>query len=74
MGVAPIKGSPGAVLDLGSRRELFVDTTLIDSLKAASLRLQEPRPAGVALRYDGPTEDRYCFYTTILTTCGASCW
>ena len=64
--VAQRAGSPGAVYDLGLRRELFVDTYLIDSLEGVRLKLQEPRPAGVALRYDGPTEDNYCFYTTVL--------
>ena len=41
-------------LDLGSKRELFVDHYLIDQLDAASLRLHEPRREGVAIRFDYP--------------------
>lgn len=36
--------SPTGVLDLGSRRELFVDRFLIESLENATLRLHEPQP------------------------------
>ena len=41
-------------LDIGSRRELFVDEFLIDTIEGAALRLQEPRPGGVAIAYDRP--------------------
>ena len=34
------------VIELGSRRELFVDRYLIDEMEGATLKLQEPRPAG----------------------------
>ena len=37
--------SPTGVLELGSRRELFVDQFLIESLENATLRLHEPQPA-----------------------------
>jgi len=57
---------PTNVIDIGSRRELFVDDYLIDKLNGVGLRLQEPRPAGVAVEYDGPMDGRFCFYTTVL--------
>ena len=33
------------MIELGSRRELFVDRYLIDEMEGATLKLQEPRPA-----------------------------
>ncbi|NRA97448.1 MAG: hypothetical protein HRU14_14715, partial [Planctomycetes bacterium] len=47
-------------LDLGSRRELFVDRTLIDRLEGAELRLSQPRDEGVVLRFDSPWEGPFC--------------
>ena len=52
--------------DIGSQRELFVDHYLIDRLDGTSLQLHPPQPAGVAIRYDQPWEDRLAFYTTVL--------
>ena len=37
-------------IDIGSRRELFVDRLLIAELKGAQLKLHAPRPAGVVLK------------------------
>ena len=55
------------VIDLGSRRELFVDRYLIDKMEGTTLKLQEPRPAGVALERDRPWEGPQAFfYSTIL--------
>ena len=54
------------VCDIGSQRELFVDRYLIDTLDGTSLKLHQPQPAGVAIRYDQPWEDRLAFYTTVL--------
>ena len=54
------------VLDIGSRRELFVDRYLIDEMEGATLKLQEPRPGGVAISYDQPWESSIAFYTTVL--------
>ena len=41
------------VIDLSSRRELFVDYELIDRLLQARLKLHESRPEEVAIRRDG---------------------
>jgi hypothetical protein len=41
-----------APIDLGSRRELFVDSLLVDRLKKASLHLHEPQPREVVLQHD----------------------
>jgi hypothetical protein len=55
-----------SMIDIGSRRELFVDSFLIDRLDGLRLKLHEPRPAGAAITFDGPADERFCFYTTIL--------
>ncbi len=55
-----------AVVDIGSRRELFVDHYLIDSLKGARLEMHQPQLDGVALEFDRPWEGLFCGYVTIL--------
>ncbi|MSR82173.1 MAG: hypothetical protein EXS58_04515 [Candidatus Latescibacteria bacterium] len=55
---------PPAVVELGNRRELFVDHLLIDALDGVRLKLHEPRPAEVALcadqPWDGPFNAGHC--------------
>jgi hypothetical protein len=53
-------------LDIGSRLELFVDDLLIDRLKGAALKLHEPQPAEVVLRFDAPWEGAFSGYATVL--------
>lgn len=53
------------VLELGSRRELFVDRAVVQTLKGAELRLHEPRPDAYVLEFDRPWEGRYCGYVTV---------
>jgi hypothetical protein len=55
-----------AVIDLGTRRELFVDHYLIDKLAGAELRLQTPRDEGNVLAFDKPWEGAFSAYVTIL--------
>ena len=57
-------------IHLGSRRELFVDHHVIDSMDGStSLRLHSPAPAGVAISYDEPWEHgekgSSSFFTTV---------
>ncbi|MSP12087.1 MAG: hypothetical protein EXR62_03915 [Chloroflexi bacterium] len=47
------------LIELGNRRELFVDTYLIDSLQGAHLKLQEPRVANTAIHLDHPWEGEF---------------
>ncbi|HJT77335.1 MAG TPA: hypothetical protein VJ739_09065 [Gemmataceae bacterium] len=54
------------VIELGTRRELFVDHFLIDHLAGVSLALERPRDEGVALRFDRPWEGAFCGYATVL--------
>ncbi len=60
---AALKAEPVA---LDSRLELFVDDLLIDRLDRCVLRLHEPHPANVALRFDAPWEGAFCGYVTVL--------
>lgn len=55
-----------SIHDIGTRRELFVDDTLIERLDGARLTLHHPQPAGVALALDAPWEGRFCGYATVL--------
>lgn len=59
-----------AIPAIGSRRELFVDDFLIGGLNGARLKLHEPKPGGVAIRYDTPWEGYpdtpLSFFTTVL--------
>ncbi len=56
----------GSICDVGSRRELFVDTFLIGRLTDARLELHHPQPAGVALKFDRPWEGVFSGYATVI--------
>lgn len=60
------EGHEQAVVEVGSRRELFVDHHLIDRLQGARLRLHPPQPREVVLRFDRPWEGIYSGYETVL--------
>jgi len=53
-------------IDIGSRRELFVDSYLIDNLDGARQRLNRPIPREVAIVLDKPWEGNESIYMTIL--------
>lgn len=53
-------------IEMGSRRELFVDRHLIERIEGAALRLATPRDEGVAIAFDKPWEGAFCGYGTIL--------
>ena len=57
---------PAAVVDIGTRRELFVDRFLIDRMTATELRLQRPVDRGPVLKFDAPWEGRFCAYVTVI--------
>jgi hypothetical protein len=63
----PILADDSGVVQLGSRRELFVDRYLIDSLDGARLILHRPRREGPAVRFsERPWEGRYSGYCTVI--------
>ncbi len=53
-------------LNLGSRRELFVDGWLIERLSGVELRLAQPVDAGVALTLEEPWEGPFSGYFTVV--------
>jgi hypothetical protein len=53
-------------IDIGSRRELFVDHYLIEKLNGTSLELQKPVDRGAVLLYDKPWEGAFSAYATII--------
>lgn len=54
------------VVDIGSRRELFVDDFLIEQMNDAHLRLHSPEKREVVLTVEKPWEDTAMAYFTIL--------
>jgi hypothetical protein len=44
------------VADIGDRRQLFVDSRLIERMDRLSLRLHEPVSGGIAIKLDKPWE------------------
>lgn len=68
--------SPGATsltptksdsVEIGGRRELFVDRTLVDGMKDLRFALHHPRDEGEALALNKPWEGQFSGYVTILT-------
>jgi len=56
----------GQAVQLGSRRELFVDRALVERLEGgAELRLHHPTPREVALTFDQPWEGNASGYATV---------
>jgi hypothetical protein len=55
-----------APVELGARRELFVDATLIDRLDNVRLEQAQPRDEGVVVKFDKPWEGLFCGYCTVL--------
>ncbi len=52
-------------VDIGTRRELFVDDFLIDRLDGTRLALHAPQPREVAFKFDKPWEGLYSGYETV---------
>ncbi|MEZ6133443.1 MAG: hypothetical protein R3C53_00900 [Pirellulaceae bacterium] len=57
---------PPAAIDIGSRRELFVDEELIESLTDLQLALHRPHDEGQVLAFDKPWEGGFCGYATVI--------
>ena len=53
-------------IDIGRRRELFVDDYLIDTLKGARLTLHRPVPREIALVFDEQWEGNTSGYPTVM--------
>lgn len=52
-------------IDVGSRRELFVDNFMIDSMKNVELKTHQPTRRNIVLNFDKPWEGSGCNYITV---------
>ena len=68
-GASLVRGA-GDAIDLGARRELFVDGFLVDRMRDAAPRLHTPRPAGSALVFDRPWEGVTSAIVTVFADSG----
>lgn len=57
--------SLAAPIDIGSRRELFVDDYLVATVDGAALKVQQPQPREVVFTMDAPWEGNTSNYFTI---------
>ena len=53
-------------IDIGSKRELFVDQHLIEKLHSARLTLHHPQAREIAIRFDKPWEGNTSGYPTVM--------
>jgi hypothetical protein len=58
--------APGKVIELGTRREIFVDPFLIQELKGAKLVMHAPRDEGAVMHFDQPWESNAPAYITMI--------
>jgi hypothetical protein len=63
-------GKSSSVLDIGSRRELFVDDYLFERLRGAELKMHRPLPKDVVLVCDSPWEGNTSAYYTLFADGG----
>jgi len=54
------------VIQLGEKREIFVDYFLIDKLEGAHITMHKPCDMGAVMYFDKPWEGQFCTYFTIL--------
>ena len=66
LSVQHVQPSVTEAIDIGSRRELFVDRFLIDGMHNARMELHQPRDEGLVLAFDKPWEGQFCGYCTVL--------
>ena len=66
MAAAPLPAPAQSPIPIGSRRELFIDESLIDEFRHTTLRLQQPRREDAALVLDRPWEGAFSNYVTVL--------
>jgi hypothetical protein len=62
------ENSVAQVIDLGNKRELFVDSYLIDKLEGLRVTLHTPRDEGAVFSFDKPWEGPFSGYATVLKT------
>lgn len=60
----------GPVLDLGSKRELFVDRYLVEQTTNVAFRLHHPHNEGPVLYFSNPWEGNFSAYGTVIKDAG----
>lgn len=71
LSLAPLSAQGAAApLELGVRRELFVDRALIDDWGGVRLELARPRDEGPVFRFDRPWEGPFSGYATVVADGG----
>lgn len=65
-GAQRVKPTSHEPVDIGTRRELFVDDFLIDGLDGARFELNRPRDEGPVLHFDRPWEGLFSAYCTVI--------
>lgn len=54
------------VIQLGSKREIFIDHYLIDKLTGSHIIMHKPHDEGIVMYFDKPWEGLFCGYCTII--------
>ena len=60
-------------INIESKRELFIDNFLIESLDDAEIRLSIPKDEGPVHRFDKSWEGAFCGYSTVINDDGRYC-
>lgn len=64
--INPLHAQKSNTIQLGNRRELFVDQYIIDKLSNVTRQLHAPRNEGPVLYFDKPWEGNFSGYSTII--------
>jgi len=64
-GISPVYAQNSSTLNIGSKRELFVDNHIIEKLDNTHLKLHHPKEVGPKFAMDKPWEGGYSGYTTV---------
>ena len=64
--LCPLLSTGQGIIDLGSKREIFVDRYFIDKLDGVSLLMHHPRDEGPVLYYDKPWEGVFGMGSTVI--------
>ena len=64
--LAPKATQAAEPLDLGTKRELFVDDYLIDKLEGTELALGKPKDEGIVFHFNKPWEGQYSGYAVVM--------
>jgi len=62
----PLMSMGQEIINMGNKREIFVDDYLIDKLDNLRLQIHHPRDEGPVLYFDKPWEGSFSTYTTII--------